>query len=194
LGDANARRFDAVVLAVPPRVLAKLLGDAERFGVADLEAFDPYPIVDVHLRHDGPSIGTDFAALLDSPLQWIFEKEPGYLCCSCSAAEEYLRRPTAEIQTLAWQEVRAFLPVLGNASLTGGAVTRNPEATYLPRLGVRRPHQRTKHPAVAIAGAWTNAGGWPDTMEAAVRSGTSAARTLLSALRNDGPIPVPLHT
>ena len=55
----------------------------------------PYPIVDVHLWHDGGSIGFDFAAALDSPLQWIFEKAPGYLCCSFSAADEYLLLPTA---------------------------------------------------------------------------------------------------
>ncbi len=180
LGDPVPRRFDAVVLAVPPRVLAKLLGDPARYGVADLDAFEPYPIVDVHLWHDGPSIGVDFAAALDSPLQWIFEKTPGYLCCSCSAAEEYLRLPTAELEAMAWSEVRAYLPMLRDAALTRSAVTRNPEATYLPRLGVRRPAQRTSSAAVAIAGAWTETGGWPDTMESAVRSGIRAARVILS--------------
>lgn len=190
LGDPAPRKFDAIVLAVPPRSLAKLLGDPERYGVVNLDAFDAFPIVDVHLWHDGPSIGTDFAALLDSPLQWIFEKAPGYLCCSCSAAEEYLRLPTAELERLAWQEARTFLPSLRDASLARSAVTRNPEATYLPRLGTRRPRQRTAHPAVAIAGAWTDTGGWPDTMESAVRSGTAAARIVMSALRDDGPIPV----
>ena len=180
LGDAVPRRFDAVVLAVPPRVLAKLLGDPGRYGVADLDAFEPYPIVDVHLWHDGPSIGVDFAAALDSPLQWIFEKSPGYLCCSCSAADEYLRLPTAELEALAWSEACAFLPMLRGAALTRSAVTRNPEATYLPRLGVRRPQQRTSSGAVVIAGAWTETGGWPDTMESAVRSGIRAANVILS--------------
>ncbi|MGA8533134.1 MAG: FAD-dependent oxidoreductase, partial [Candidatus Tumulicola sp.] len=139
LGDRIAREFDAVVPAVPPRTLAKLLGDPQRYGVAGLDDFDAYPIVDVHLWHDGPSIGTDFAAALDSPLQWIFEKKPGYLCCSMSAADDYLRLSTAELQALAWREVRAFLPVLRAATLRNGAVTRNPEATYLPRIGARRP-------------------------------------------------------
>ena len=181
LGNPVPRMFDAVALAVPPRVLAKLLGDYARYGLVDLDAFDPYPIVDVHLWHDGPSIGVDFAAALDSPLQWIFEKAPGYLCCSCSAAEQYLRLPTAELEALAWSEVRAFLPLLRNASLVRSAVTRNPEATYLPRTGVRRPLQTTSVPQVAIAGAWTDTGGWPDTMESAVRSGLSAARALRAA-------------
>ena len=161
-------------------MLAKLLGDPARYGVADLDAFEPYPDRRRAFVARRPSIGVDFAAALDSPLQWIFEKTPGYLCCSCSAAEEYLRLPTAELEAMAWSEVRAYLPMLRDAALTRSAVTRNPEATYLPRLGVRRPAQRTSSAAVAIAGAWTETGGWPDTMESAVRSGIRAARVILS--------------
>jgi squalene-associated FAD-dependent desaturase len=182
LGNRLIAGFDAVVLAVPPRALAKLLGDPRRYGITDLDAFEPYPIVDVHLWHDGASIGVDFAATLESPLQWIFEKSPGYLCCSCSAADEYLRLPTADLETLAWREVRAFLPVLREAKLLRSAVTRNPEATYLPRAGAHRPSQATAEPALAIAGAWTDTGGWPDTMESAVRSGRAAAYAVLAAL------------
>jgi squalene-associated FAD-dependent desaturase len=177
--DGSRKSFDAVVVAVPPRILGKLLGESRRYGVADLEGFDPYPIVDVHLWHDGAGLGFDFAAALGSPLQWIFEKSPGYLCCSFSAADEYLRMSTADLEALAWSEVRAFLPALQSANLSGAAVTRNPEATYLPRVGIRRPVQATAVGNVAIAGAWTDTG-WPDTMESAVRSGRSAARAILS--------------
>jgi squalene-associated FAD-dependent desaturase len=176
--DGSSERFDAVVLAVPPKTLAKLLGDAARYGIEHLDEFDPYPIIDVHLWHDAGSIGFDFAAALDSPLQWIFEKEPGYLACSFSAADEYMHLPTAELEALAWREVRAFVPAVRDAQLERSAVTRNPEATFLPRPGVPRPSQRTLHPNVAIAGAWTDTGGWPDTMESAIRSGISAARAI----------------
>jgi hydroxysqualene dehydroxylase len=182
LGERSIEGFDAVVLAVPPRALGKLLGDAGRYGIEALDAFEPYPIVDVHLWHDGASMGVDFAAALDSPLQWIFEKSPGYLCCSFSAAEEFLRLSTADLEALAWSEVRTFVPALRQATLVSGAVTRNPDATYLPRAGVRRPGQATTVPAVAIAGGWTDTGGWPDTMESAVRSGSYAARSLLRGL------------
>ncbi|MBV8117834.1 MAG: FAD-dependent oxidoreductase [Candidatus Eremiobacteraeota bacterium] len=178
LDGERTEAFDGVVLAVPPRALAKLLGDPARFGLHGLDDFDAVPIVDVHLWHDGPSIGVDFAAALDSPLQWIFEKAPGYLCCSISAAEEFLRLPTAELEALAWREVGAFLPQLRDAKVTSSAVTRNPEATYLPRSNAQRPGSATAVPGVAIAGAWTDTGGWPDTMESAIRSGIAAARTL----------------
>jgi squalene-hopene/tetraprenyl-beta-curcumene cyclase len=182
-GDTRSQAtFDAVVIAVNPKQTAKLLGDPARFNVRGLEAYEAYPIVDVHLWHDAGSIGLDFAAALDSPLQWIFEKAPGYLCCSFSAAQEYLNLPTAELEALAWGEAQAFIPVLKNATLIRSAVTRNPEATWLPRLGVKRTAQSTSSTAVAIAGSWTDTG-WADTMESAVRSGSAAAKHLLDAER-----------
>jgi hydroxysqualene dehydroxylase len=177
LSDDRSERFDGVVFAVPPRTAAKLLAAPARFGVEGLEKYDPYPIVDVHLWHNAGSIGFDFAAALDSPLQWIFEKQPGYLCCSISAASDFLTMPTSQLQELAWNELRAFVPVLGNATLLRAGATRNPEATYLPQPGTARVPQRTSHPRVALAGSWTDTG-WPDTMESAVRSGFAAASIL----------------
>jgi squalene-associated FAD-dependent desaturase len=184
----ESAEYDAVVIATPPRQTEKILGEPTRYGVQNLDAYEPYPIIDVHLWHDGGSIGLDFAAALESPLQWIFEKTPGYLCCSISAADEYLRRPTQELETMAWREAQAFLPALRDAKLIRSAVTRNPEATWLPRIGKKRTQQRTTHPAIAIAGGWTETG-WPDTMESAIRSGTIAADCLLasSAAQNNKP-------
>ena len=180
----GALDFDAVVLAVPPRQVERLLGDAARYEIANLDAYDPYPIIDVHLWHDGESIGIDFAAALESPLQWIFEKKPGYLCCSFSSAEEYVKKPTNELEALAWSETQAFLPELKDAKLVRSAVTRNPEATWLPKIHRARTKQKTSHPRLAIAGAWTETG-WPDTMESAVRSGKIAARLILSAASHE---------
>ena len=177
LPDDRHVRFDAVVLAVSPRTTAKLLQSPERFGVRALDTYDPYPIVDVHLWHDRGALGFDFAAVLDSPLQWIFEKEQGYVCCSISAAGDVLTVPTAELEKLAWAELQAFIPELRDGRVLHAAATRNPEATYLPRPGSARTAQRTTHPHVAIAGSWTETG-WPDTMESAVRSGALAAEAL----------------
>ena len=184
----EALDFDAVVLAVPPRQVERMLGDAARYEIANLDAYDPYPIIDVHLWHDGGSIGIDFAAALESPLQWIFEKKPGYLCCSFSSAEEYVKKPTGDLEALAWSETQAFLPELKDAKLVRSAVTRNPEATWLPKIHRARTKQRTSHPRLAIAGAWTDTG-WPDTMESAVRSGKIAA-ALITATASHEPFDV----
>jgi squalene-associated FAD-dependent desaturase len=166
--------FDAAVLAVSPDKLAGLIGDPRPFGILPLDEYEAKPIIDIHLWYDAVPLDFDFAAILDSPVQWVFQKRSGYLCCSVSAADRYLLRGTAELIDLAWEELRAALPQLRGVRRQLGAVTRNPNSTYLPKLGVARPGQRTSQPNVAIAGSWTQTG-WPDTMEAAVRSGLAAA-------------------
>jgi squalene-associated FAD-dependent desaturase len=172
--DGTAQGFDGAVLALTPPQLARLLGDGTAFGVAGLDGFEPFPIVDVHLWHSGDDVDFTFATLLGSPVQWIFRKGERYLCCSASAAGEMLSARTEDVVRRVWDEVRSAVPALVNAHLESSAVTRNPTATYLPALGTPRPGAATSSPRVAIAGAWTKTG-WPDTMESAVRSGRAAA-------------------
>jgi len=169
------------VVAVPPDRLARLLGRPEAYGVRLLHEFVSRPIVDVHMWHDGGRLGFDFAALLDSPVQWVFEKAPGYLCCSLSSAGRLVGRPETELVQLGWAEVAARVPELAGAQLRRGAATRNPEATYAAKPGVRRPGAQTSASNLVLAGSWTDTG-WPDTMESAVRSGRVAARRLVTNL------------
>lgn len=175
---ADDESFDAVVLALPPRALRRVLGEPARFGIADLDAYEASAIMDVHLWHNRERLSFDFCALLDSPVQWIFQKADGYLCCSLSAAGALVATPTDDLVAAMWREVSAALPELHGAKLVRGAATRNPEGTYNARAGTVRPAARTLDPRVSIAGSWT-ATGWPDTMESAVRSGREAARALI---------------
>jgi squalene-associated FAD-dependent desaturase len=177
LEGGECRVFDAVVLALPPPQLAQLLGDPARFGLPPLDGHEARPIVDVHLWHDQGELGFDFAALLDSPVQWVFEKAPGYLCCSLSAAESHVLRPTDELVELCWNEVTAMVPGLAGAKRVGGAATRTPNATFMAAPGTARPGPATGFSNLAIAGSWTDTG-WPDTMESAIISGRAAARQL----------------
>ena len=176
--DAQDDVFDAIVLALPPRALARVLVEPARFGVADLDKYEASAIMDVHLWHDRGRLDFDFCALLDSPVQWIFQKGDGYLCCSLSAADAYVSTPTEDVVGAMWREVSTAIPELRGAQLVRGAATRNPEGTYSARPGTVRPAAGTLDPRVTIAGSWT-ATGWPDTMESAVRSGREAARVLL---------------
>jgi squalene-associated FAD-dependent desaturase len=188
LAGDERRRYDGVVLAVPPNAVAKLVEDPQRFGLPPLDGYEAKPIIDIHLWHDGGAMDFDFATLLGSPVQWIFQKEPGYFCCSVSAADEFLTRPTAEVVAMAWDEVREALPELAHATLRNDAVTRNPNSTYLAKPGVHRPSQRTSQPNVVVAGSWTETG-WPDTMESAVRSGIAASAFLRTSLERIAPVP-----
>lgn len=178
LREGERVAVDAVVAAVPPPHLSRLLGRPERYGLPSLAGYEARPIVDVHLWHDRDALGFDLAALLDSPVQWVFQKAAGYLCCSLSAADGLIGRPTDALVALCWEEVRGAVPALAGARLLRGAVTRSPEATFIAPPGTIRPGPRTTLPNLAIAGSWTDTG-WPDTLESAVRSGRAAARHLL---------------
>lgn len=179
LGGGAGAACDACVIAVPPKRLNAMLDDAPALGVAGLDAFEAMPIVDVHLWYDRPVLGCDFAALLDSPVQWVFEKSPGYVCCSLSAADDLVQRSERELVELGRKELAAVLPQAARARLLRGAATRDPDATFIPAPGVRRPGPTTVLSNLVIAGAWTDTG-WPATIESAVRSGRTAALTLFS--------------
>jgi hypothetical protein len=181
LDDGTCLRSDGAVIALPPSRLKRVLGRAEEFGVLGLDDFRTAPIVDVHLWYDVPALNFGFAALLGSPVQWVFEKGPGYLCCSMSAADEYISRSGQDLVQLCHLELASVLPQLRDAKPLRGAATRDREATFIPLPGLRRPGARTACPQVVIAGSWTDTG-WPATMESAVRSGRIAARILEEGL------------
>ncbi|MDQ6857277.1 MAG: hydroxysqualene dehydroxylase HpnE [Candidatus Dormibacteraeota bacterium] len=174
--DGEEIHGDAVVLAVPPARLAAILGNADAYGVHGLHQFQPRSIVDVHLWFEGEA-GLGFAAIIGSPVQWVFEKQPGYLCCSLSAADTLVGWPEADLVELCHAELVAVWPQLRAMKLVRGAATRDPEATFVPSPGLRRPGPGTSRANLAIAGAWT-ATAWPATMESAVRSGRAAAGAL----------------
>jgi squalene-associated FAD-dependent desaturase len=194
-GDRHA--YDAFVVALTPPQLLRLLGEPERYGINDLAQYKPHPIIDVHLRYDVaiPSERSasrqlladqtlpdfTFAALIDSPIQWVFRKGEGYLVCSMSAADAYARSSTDELIAIAWRELQQALPQLKEALLRKGAVTRNPEATFSAPAKIERPGPATAIENLWIAGSWTGTG-WPDTMESAVRSGNAAAHRMMEMM------------
>ena len=169
------RRGRAGRSAAPGR---PMLGDPARFGVAISTGTSPFRL-STSIFGTTAELGRDFRAALESPLQWIFEKAPGYLSCSFSAADEYLRLPTAELEALAWSEVQTFVPAL-DATLIRSAVTRNPEATWLPRPAQPAPCSAPRS-APSRSPARGPQTGWPDTMESAVRSGTGRGKPLSRA-------------
>jgi hydroxysqualene dehydroxylase len=184
LEDGTVIPLDGVVLAIPPARLKKILGDPAALGVHGLDNFQTAPIVDVHLWYDVGTVGFDFAALIGSPIQWVFEKGAGYLCCSMSAADAYVSWSKADLVTLCDRELRDMVPPLAGASLLRGSATRDRDATFVPTPGLQRPGPMTSNPRIVICGAWTDTG-WPATMESAVRSGRAAARALIVQLQSD---------
>jgi squalene-associated FAD-dependent desaturase len=181
---------DAVILAVPHDAAADLLPCAAVPHAPRLRLLDRSPIVNVHVVYDRPVTNLSFAAAVDTPVQWVFDRsEPSgltsgqYLAVSLSAATEYLRVPSSRLRAEFIPALEALFPGARGARVTDFFVTREPAATFRQAAGHRayRPGTRTGVPRLYLAGAWTDTG-WPATMEGAVRSGLAAAEAALTDL------------
>jgi squalene-associated FAD-dependent desaturase len=171
---------DAIVLAVPPRESARLLGEPE-------PGLEDSPIVSVHLWFDQPILEVPLAALLGTDAHWVFDRGRllghgpravgQYLTVVSSGVPELLEvRGRDLVARIAGQLTER----LGDAELLWSRVSREPYATVALRPGVLRPGVETSRPGVARAGTWTDTG-WPATMESAIRSGRRAAQHILSS-------------
>ncbi len=197
---------DAVVLAVPHEKAAPLVppGALPAATVAGWAGLGASPIVNVHVIYDRPVTNLPFAAAVDSPVQWVFDRtrisgldrltgpgglsgKPQYLAISLSAADEYADVPAAKLREQFVPALAELFPAARDAQVTEFFVTRERRATFrqAPGSAALRPRAGTRLPGLVLAGAWTDTG-WPDTMEGAVRSGLAAATELTASLSTIG--------
>jgi squalene-associated FAD-dependent desaturase len=175
---------DRVVLALPPGRVRAACPEA----LPEDPGLGSSPIVNVHLWLDRPVMEGPFVAVVDSPVQWVFNRnevggEPGpgqHLALSLSGAHDEMGVPRAALAARMAEEVRQVFPAARAATLLRTAVVKEAAATFAaaPGQAARRPGPVSPVPGVALAGTWT-ATGWPATMEGAVRSGLLAAHTVL---------------
>jgi hydroxysqualene dehydroxylase len=190
--DAPGRSWavDAVVVATPHPVAARLLPPEAGIDAASLLRLGTSPIVDVHVMFDRRVTDLAFAAAVDSPAQFVFDRTAASgiqvgqcLAVSISAADAVIGNPPGALVAQCVDALRELFPEARDATVLDAVVTREHAATFRGVPGTRalRPGARTALRGLAVAGAWTDTG-WPATMEGAVRSGHAAARAVLSAL------------
>ena len=209
-GAGEVIEADGVVLAVPPAVAARLApaGTVSTGTVGELTAtgnghgllgqpgpeqwreLATSPIVNVHVIYDRRVTRLPFAAAVDSPVQWVFDRtgpsglrSGQYLAVSLSAADGYVDVPASALRERFLPAMADLFPAARDARITDFFVTRERRATLrqVPGCERLRPGAATALPGLVLAGAWTDTG-WPDTMEGAVRSGLNAARVLRRGL------------
>jgi hydroxysqualene dehydroxylase len=183
---------DAVVIAVPHEAAARLMppGALPAETVEGWAGLGAAPIVNVHVIYDRKVMDMPFAAGVDSPVQWVFDRtrisgmhargDAGqYLAISLSAADEYVDRSVASLREEFIPALARLFPAAREATVTEFFVTRERRATFrgVPGTARLRPPAATGRPGLVLAGSWTDTG-WPDTMESAVRSGLNAVLAL----------------
>ena len=190
---------EKLLLALPFEQAAKLLATIEHppDTISRLQQglcnFSHAPITTVHLWFDREVTDLDHAALLDTRIQWMFNKtqirrdEKGgttgrgqYLELVISASFPELKMSRDEILRPAMSELAAFFPGVKSANLVKSGILKEARATFsvTPGLDALRPSQAALGTNLFLAGDWTMTG-WPSTMEGAVRSGRLAAESIL---------------
>jgi len=158
---------------------------------AGISHFRNAPITTVHLWFDREITELDHAVLLDTGIQWIFNKsrirrlpaEHGSYCeLVISASFAQLHATREAILSSALNELTMFFPSVRQAKLLKSGLLKEARATFsaTPGLDAFRPSQATVCPGLFLAGDWT-ATRWPSTMEGAVRSGRLAAEAVTAS-------------
>ncbi len=193
-GDVHApstlpRAFDGIVLATPAKRTADLLDDL--IDTTPLRAFTYEPITTCYLRF-APDVrlARPFFALIDDADaaewgQFVFDRgqldaaQAGLLAVVVSASSAAVEHDQHALAAAIAVQLANVLHMPQLAQPTWSRVVSEKRATFSCTPGLQRPPNDSGLPRLALAGDYT-AGEYPATLEAAVRSGLSAARHLIS--------------
>jgi squalene-associated FAD-dependent desaturase len=187
----------AVISAIPYFALGRMLpAEVAAAHFPNLDRFKSAPIVSINLWYDEPITDLEFAGLLDSPIEWVFNKNAinqsgeleragrQHLALVISGAHETATWPREELIALADAQIKRFFPAARGQRPSHAFVVREYDATISHTVGTAklRPSSRTRFDNFFLAGDWT-ATGLPATIEGAVQSGQECARIVLGGLR-----------
>ena len=192
LKDGRVFHGDYYISAVPYYSVQRLLAGTAGFLGTELNSVPglrPSPIISIHLLFNKPLTEQTFVALLNSPIQWVFNKEKifrdttyrGLLSLVISGAHEYIDVPSEKLVERALRELKKVFPDTSPARLLCSKVIKERHATFSPQPGVDkfRPSQKTSIKNLFLAGDWTDTG-LPATIEGAVLSGHKCAKAIVS--------------
>lgn len=172
--------FAHVVLAVAAYHLAALVPELQ----AEVEHFAWEPIVTSYLTYPASvRLPQPMLGLADGTAQWLFDRgqlcgQAGLIAAVISAHGRHLDLPMAELESRIHAEIARIVPHLP-APLRTQTITEK-RATFACTPNLRRPAMQTALPGLCLAGDYVTSD-YPATIEGAVRSGVSAARSILDS-------------
>jgi len=192
---AGAESFAAAIVAVGPQQLAGALGEeirrdpAWRAALDHVGAFAYESITTIYLAFaERVPLDAPLLRLAGTPGQWVFDRSlalaggPGSdglsllaVVISANGPHDALDHPTLARDAEA--QLRRLAPTL--PAVLWSRVIAEKRATYACAPALARPRHGRIAPGVYLAGDYTDPE-YPATLEAAVRSGVSAARALLT--------------
>jgi hydroxysqualene dehydroxylase len=195
LRDGGRLQADDVIAAVPPWALVKLLPEAmveKEAYFGQLKELTHSPIISIHLWFDRAITHDLFVGLLDTHIQWLFNRSrihrdaktrEGYISLVISGAHDFADWTDKKILSMALEELRRLFPKAQDAALLRSLVIKESHATMSPKVGTEalRPTFRSPIKGLYVAGDWTKTG-LPATIESACVSGHQCAKMILKKL------------
>jgi zeta-carotene desaturase len=195
LENGSSLTAQAVISAVPYHTLQRMNNSATSqavFPKVHFTMFSPVPIMTIYVWFNATVMEDLFVALLDSPIQWVFNRSlllsspssSGQLLALVkSGAYGLVSKSNAELTQLAIQELSRFFPGVSKSVLTRSVIIRERSATFspTPEINFNRPPTATQIENFFLAGDWTDTG-YPATIEGAALSGAKAAEAVLAYL------------
>ena len=193
LRNGESLETETLISAVPYFALSPLLPPEvleSEAGFRNLGRIRSAPIVSINLWYREPITELEFASLLDSRIEWVFNRSviaPGggressqHLALVISGAYEAASKPNAALVEIAVEEMQRFFPAARGQTPLHAFVMREHRATISHTVGVARlrPAQRTDFENLWLAGDWTDTG-LPSTIEGAVWSGQQCAKLIV---------------
>jgi len=185
--DGSSYQADFFISAVPHTAVSGLL---ESESLSHIRHFSSSPIITINLWLDREILDKDFTAVLDSRIQWIFNRTAllsrksshahQYLSIVISAATDFIEKGGNHLVQIAVDDLRTILPEASRAHVVHSLIIKEKRATFTPKPGLesQRPSPRSEFENLFLAGDWT-ATGYPATIEGAVMSGKRAAGLVL---------------
>jgi zeta-carotene desaturase len=176
---------------LPASYHKSIFADGQKTAIRLRKIFKSSPIISINLWLDREVTSLDFAAVLETRIQWLFNKSkllnrkdeiPSVrqnLSLVISDAEEFISLNKKQLVEIAMEDLRRVLPQTRDANIIHSLVIKEKRATFIPSPGLEalRPTARTKFDNLFLAGDWT-ATGYPATIEGAVMSGRKAAELI----------------
>jgi uncharacterized protein with NAD-binding domain and iron-sulfur cluster len=149
------------------------------------------PIISIHLWFDRPISRRSFVGLLDTQIQWFFNKsaiftspksKEGYVSVVISGAHAFIDWKENDILAMALEELRRLFPRTHTAHLLRSLVIKEHHATLSPAVGTEalRPNYQSPIARLLLAGDWTRTG-LPATIESACVSGHACAEIIAAS-------------
>lgn len=171
-------RPDGLIMAMPAHAVKKVRGLEGVIRKMEGYEMEYSSITSFHLRIQNYTLPHDFVALIDSPVQWVFN-HGDYISTVTSASTDWDGMKEEDILQLIKTELSKYLGITGDNILSHKMI-KEKRATFIcgGENLKHRPGTETSIKNLFLAGDWT-ATGLPATIEGAILSGHSAANSAL---------------